>query len=460
MINYDQALSIIKKAARKKTMTLLPIEHAVGRTVAEKYVSHQLIPAFPNSSMDGFAVKSEETQTASYQKPIRFPVIGSVVAGDPIPKGENNSGVWEIMTGAPFPPGMDAAVKIEDVQVFWDKTGRTPLEIEITQPASKGQNYRNAGEDFQVGTLILESGTILMPEHILALATLGISEISVFEKPTIVIISTGKELAHDAASLCPGQIPNSTAPFLMAALSQQGVQASHYGSVGDDPADFMRLMSRAVEDNPDIIITTGGISMGKEDFVASALSNLGAEICFHHLAIRPGKPNIFAKFKNGTVVFGLPGNPVSTVVGLRFLIEPFLRELTGRSAEIPLRARLKNDVIKPRNLRCFFKARFEIVAPEIAEKNDFLQIEVQGGQASFMVQPLLTANSWAVLPEEIEKLETGTWIDVYPLRSFSDNWPGIWNNDLRNSGDFLMPIKSHSSHKISHGESISHKGCC
>jgi molybdopterin molybdotransferase len=166
------------------------------------------------------------------------------------------------------------------------------------------------------------------------------------------------------------------------------------------------MIDQILKHQPDVIVTTGAVSMGKHDFVSSALKELGAETVFHKVAIRPGKPILFAKFESGPVVFGLPGNPVATVVGWRFFIEPYLRELMGLKAEAPLRAKLPEQPDSPEGLRCFYKAR-------LGENSN--EVEVLSGQMSFMVSPLLDANVWAVIPEQT--IGKDLTIDVYPLQS-------------------------------------------
>jgi molybdopterin molybdotransferase len=414
MIKYPEALEILLSSAPKSTSSLLvPLEQAVGRVAARTVVSDQLVPRFPNSAMDGFAVISEQTLQASRSQPLHLEVVGSIVAGDPAIMHPSPIGAWEIMTGAPVPVGYDAIVKVEDVQVLKDSAGNVKA-ITLYAPLQEGENYRDAGEDFQVGDPILEAGTLLAPEHILALASFGHAEVHVQKKPRVALISTGKELVTVGGALETGQIWNSTAPFLMTALAELGAEPVYYGIAADQPEEFLKVLKCVLDEKPDLVLTTGAVSVGKHDFVAEALRQSGVQILFSKVAIRPGKPILFGTLKAneetklGPVFFGLPGNPVSTAIGLRFFVEPFIRKLLGRPREVPMRARLMNECSKPVGLRAFYKAKMDWTG-------ETPRAVILPGQSSFMVSPLLKANVWAVLPEASSKQEPGTWVDLYCL---------------------------------------------
>jgi molybdopterin molybdotransferase len=434
---FEEAKNILLEAsgrisrARILGSVEMPIIEACGRIAAEDYFCLEPIPSFGNSSMDGFAVLASETQSASRENPLRFSLLGSIAAGDPFPVDHSFSSngssantpqissserrCWEIMTGAVFPEGFDAAVKVEDARVIRDQSGR-PVKVEIYTPVQPGQNYRAPGTDFRVGAPLLRRGTRISPAEILGLAANSFTKIKVLKKPKVAIISTGKELVSDGSPLLSGQIRNSTSPYLLAHLSSLGAEPTYYGTAPDRAEDFLRMIDSVLRDKPDLIISTGAVSMGKHDFIPDALERLGAEMLFHKIKMRPGKPVLFAEFKDGLGFFGLPGNPVSTVVGMRFLVEPFLMAFMGRPQETPLRAVLGSDVFKPEGLRCFYKAQLHWKSG-----SDFLNGQIQSpevtlseGQDSYMVRPLLENHHWAVLPENTSHLERGSWIDVYP----------------------------------------------
>lgn len=394
-------LGLSRAGSHRARVESVPLAETPGRVLASRVTSEAAIPPFDNSAMDGFAVRSGETA------PER--IVGSAIcAGDAPIDGTSAPALhaFEIMTGAPVPRGFDAVIRVEDTQSESAPDGTR--RIRLGRLPAPGENIRRAGEDFRPGEPVAVPGTWLGPEHILALASLGIARVPCVARPRVAVIATGSELVpvEEGRALAPGQIYNSTAPYLVAALRAAGASPSFHGIVKDDAGSFVALVRRLMGDPPDVIVTTGAVSMGSHDFVAEALGALGARTVFHKVAIRPGKPVLFAELTPGPAFFGLPGNPVSTAVGLRFFVEPYLRALTGRPAERPAVMALAEGVAKPAALRCFFKAHRDLGRGEA---------RVLKGQPSFMVSPLLATNAWAVLPEGIPSLEAGAPIETFPL---------------------------------------------
>ena len=398
MLPHEDALRLVRDAARGRG--LLPAEtvalsDALGRTTAEPVSGVDAIPPFDNSSMDGYALASARAAGA----PALLPVLGTIMAGDP-PRCQAESGAWRIMTGAPIPAGCDAVVPVERTRATPDGRG-----VEILESPHPGDFVRGRGRDFAEGALVCPEGSVLTARHLLALAAVGRREVSVRRRPRVALISTGRELVTPGAPLEPGQIRDATSSYLAAALPLLGCDFESHGVVADDPAAFERRLDRLR--GVDLVLTTGAVSMGDADFIPSSLAKLGAETVFHKAAIRPGKPVLFARFPKGPFVFGLPGNPVSTVVGLRFFAEPLIRELLGRPVEAPSRARLSAAVEKPEHLKCFFKARH--VSPGV--------VEILPGQQSFQIYSLLSSDCWAILPLGKSSLAEGEEIEVMPLLS-------------------------------------------
>jgi molybdopterin molybdotransferase len=415
-LSFGEAIERIQATARALSplsITRVSLDKALGRTTAETILSAETIPPFDNSSVDGFAIANAETATASASHPLEFPVVGTVVAGD-LPPETAAPGAWEIMTGAPFPRGLSSSAKIEEVRVERDARGKIQ-RIWLKAPLTAGENFRAQGEDFSPGQTVIASGTELCPEQILALAALGTPNIAVYRRVKVAILSTGRELCPPEGLLLPGQIRDATGPYLNSELPRLGVEARSYGNVGDDPKQFLAVMDRILRDAPDVILTTGGVSMGTHDYVTSSVRDLGGQIIFHKVAIRPGKPILFAKFPQGPALFGLPGNPVSTVIGVRFFLEPFLRTLLGRKLEAAAWVPLAASVKKPRGLRCFFKAKVTL-------GNQGPRVHLVPGQLSFMISPLLASNAWAILPEEVSEVAEGSPISCYPLHAPPSPW--------------------------------------
>lgn len=406
MISYEEALAILRSQEQLAPVTVLARD-ACGYVAAQEVTSSVLVPPFANSAMDGFAVRSVDLAQAARNNPLTLPVMGSTMAGD-MPAA-SHTGVWEIMTGAHVPQGYDAVVMVEETVIVSRDEQGSPQQVCFTNPVNAGRNIRTAGEDFMPGDRIVKAGRMLTPFHGMALATIGRGQLSVYPQPKVTVLSTGKEVVEDTdAPLLPGQIRNSNGPYLMAALCALPVQAQYGGVIHDEPELFESRMREIITDST-IIISTGAVSAGRHDFIPDSLRKLGAKILFHKVAIRPGKPLLYARFPNGTHYFGLPGNPVSAVVGLRFFVIPLLRHLQGMQAETPVNAPLTAPHSTKAGLRFFCKAQWGL------GMDGHVQATILKGQESFRIQPLLAANGWAVFPEQTSNVDAGETVAIYPL---------------------------------------------
>lgn len=412
MVRYLEALQIIERVAgtRHKQCGLetLGLLQCVGRYAAGDIYAVDPNPRFNNSAMDGYGLLSSQTRGASKDSPLTFRVEASLPAGSPPPaaRAESAHSCIEIMCGAVIPDtGIDAVVRFEDVAEERDETGAVKY-ITLTAPVKPRENIRFAGEDLEAGRLLFPRGTRLDSQHLLALSMSGLTKLSVFCRPKVVILSTGNELVPFDAPEVPGhKIRNSTAPLLRAALGAYGADAIFLGIVADDSKKLLDALRGALEHKPDIIITTGGVSVGRFDLVASVLQSMEAGIRFHKVAIRPGKPILFAEFgSEGPVLFGLPGNPLAVTVGVRFFVQPYLRALLGAGREVAHNLPLAQDAAKPAGLSFFQRG----------VRNDS-GVKVLPGQASFMVASLLKAEGWIVGAAEPALLKQGDLVEWYPL---------------------------------------------
>ncbi|MBL4767474.1 MAG: molybdopterin molybdotransferase MoeA [Rhodobacteraceae bacterium] len=421
MLSYQDALKVILAVAEPLDPQTVPLDQVLGHCAAKKITATEQVPPFDNSAMDGYAVNSTTLTGATKETPVTLKVVGSTMAGDfPEPSDENApSGAWEIMTGAPVPPGYDAVIRIEDTTILASNDQDRPTEISLIVEGFPGKNIRRAGTDFTPGDVLIDKAVRITPGHIMALAALGQDHISVTTPPKAAVISTGKELVDDGGqALRPGQIRNSNAPYLMNSLKTYGIAATNAGTIYDDPADFEQKIRRLLDQDVQIILSSGAVSMGRHDFVPDGLRAMGAEILFHKSAIRPGKPILFARFPNGTTYFGLPGNPIAAAVGLRFFAYPLIRKLCGLDPEQPTRAILKTDFSKDSPFRFFQKAVCH------HDPSGQLVVEILPGQESFKIKPMLAQNCWAVVGEGDLSLTAGQPIDIYPLS------PGITTGHL------------------------------
>ncbi len=412
MIKYSEAINQICEVAIAKRSTLktevIYLLKAMGRIAAEDILAPEAMPSFDNSAMDGFAVRSQDTQAASQTQPVEFKVLGSIAAGDynePERALLLKNMAFEIMTGAAFPKNFDACIKIEDCKVERDHLGQAQ-KMTIYEPIETQKHLRPAGGDFVKNARIILKGQKLAAEDLLALAAFGIASVKVYAPLHIALIATGKELVHFEETPKTNQIRNSSQVFLKLALEQLGATTECFHLKEDQPEDFAKLILSPKINSFDLILTTGAVSMGQYDYIPEVLKTLNSKIYFHKVAIRPGKPILFAELQNGPVIFSLPGNPISSVVGLRFFIENYLRSLYSQKLEKPIFARIKKLYEKPRGLKCFLKAKLDLsqTPPEV---------EILEGQMSSILSSLLKADAWAILEEGSEGAEAKSLIQVY-----------------------------------------------
>lgn len=394
---YEDALRIVLDASAPLDAEHCPLAACLGRTLAAPLASTVDLPPFDNSAMDGFALRGSSIVATGTELDIE----GEQAAGDGIARA--GTGAWEIMTGARVPDGLDRVIPVE-------QTERLPSgqRVRLLADVASGQNVRTAGSDVARGAHVLDAGTVLQPRHLMLLAALGVASVSVKLRPRVAVICTGRELVDDPAqSLGDGQIRNSNGPFLAARLPLAGAEVVHVETVGDDAAAFESALRRALDAGARMIVTSGAVSMGRYDFVPQALARLGAQTLFHKVAIRPGKPLLFARLPGEVLLFGLPGNPIAVAVGLRFFVEPAVRVMLGLTAQTPYRVPLSHAYSKKPRLRFHLKSRLRIDA------QGRLAVDVLDGQESYRIRPLSEANAWAVIPADVDVLPAGALVDVY-----------------------------------------------
>ncbi|MBL4616386.1 MAG: molybdopterin molybdotransferase MoeA [Robiginitomaculum sp.] len=402
MISYQESLELIKTATDDFQLKFkyCDLDHLLGRVLAEPIYSPADLPGFDNSAMDGFAMKANPSD-----KLVQLSVLGNIAAGE-VPQTEIGNGAIQIMTGAPVPIDCETVIPIENVQIETDQND-LPLTIQVQGPILADQNIRKAGQDVRQGELVFSAGQKLNAEHIMMLAALGVSQAQVLARPKISLISTGAELVDDANTpLQPGQIRNSNQPFLAASLQTWPVETTQVAGHPDTQEQFLELLQQEINDGAQIIISTGAVSMGDRDFVPAALLEIGANIVFHKCKIRPGKPVLFAVLPNGSLFFGLPGNPVSAAVGFSFFVEPILRQILNQKEPEMQMARLSKGFNKRAGFCLFAKAK-------VFMKDSECQIEVLNGQQSFRIAPLAEANCWAELPEDRAEIKAGELVKFH-----------------------------------------------
>lgn len=406
MITVAEAQALIRAQCRPLPMEVVTAAAAFGRVLAKDIRSPANLPPFDNSAMDGFAMAGGDL---TLEAGLEFAVCGEQSAGEGWSQAQGE-GAWEIMTGARMPDGLDTVVPVEQVEVLERNAAGRPSRIRITAAVPPQQHVRRVGEDIAEGALAIAVGSWIGPAQQMLLAGLGIASVAVVRRPRVAVLCTGRELVDDAAvPLQPGQIRNSNGPFLAARLPLAGAELVHRETVPDDDAAFKMALARALGAGAEMVVSTGAVSMGRYDFIPPSLRGLGAELVFHKLAMRPGKPLLFARLAGGTLFFGLPGNPASSAVGQRFFVETALRAQLGLPDERPWRLPLAQSTHKKAGFRMFQKARLQLAA------DGRLAVELLRGQQSFQTQPLAAATVWAALPEATESLAAGALVDVYGL---------------------------------------------
>jgi molybdopterin molybdotransferase len=412
MVEFNHAIALILKNSQPLDSENIPIQQSLGRVLNSAIMSPAEIPPFNNSAMDGYAVNFDDIKVASKESPITLDLIGLTAAGDepsyqPSARAEMTHGkAWKIMTGAQMPSGFDSVIPIENTTLLNNV-------VSCYNSLKRGSNVRKRGEDFTLGEAILSAGKVIDANTISACASLGLAELEVVKKINISFFATGKELIDDPTQpLMPGQIRASNKSFALNWLKKYPVNVLDRGTNPDDVKKFEYGIQNEINKNTHIIISSGAVSMGDFDFVPQTIIKLGGEIIFHKARIRPGKPILFAKFPNGSLYFGLPGNPISAIIGLRFFVLAAIFNLLGLKPEKPVKAIASHDFKKKLGFKAILKAQANVNSSAQFEAN------ILSGQESFKIKPLLKANGWAVISEENDHFTKGDLIDFYPNATY------------------------------------------
>jgi molybdenum cofactor synthesis domain-containing protein len=363
---------------------------AVGCVLAEEVTSPEAVPPFANTAMDGYAVRADDVAGASPDSPVELPVVAEVAAGHPAERPLGAGEAMRIFTGAPIPDGADAVVMVERTARL-DDGARVAIDLAVPV----GNHVRPAGDDLRVGDVVFSPGELVTAGHLGVLSGIGVGEVLVHPRPKVGVLSTGDELVEGGGPLAPGQIRDSNRATLLALVAQSGCMAVDLGLIRDDEAAITAAIAHGAA-TCDAVLTSGGVSMGDIDLVKVVLDRIG-DMRWMQIAIRPAKPFAFGLVgERGTPVFGLPGNPVSSMVSFELLARPGLRRLAGRSdLHRPLVAAVADEAMarRPDGKVHYARVRAE------RSTDGVLHVRSAGGQGSHHLTAMARAQGLAVLPD-------------------------------------------------------------
>jgi molybdopterin molybdotransferase len=382
--SIDEALALVLARARPLTAEDVPVARAAGRVVAEPAVAVTDLPPFDSSAMDGYAVRAEDT-------PGPLTVVGHSAAGKPEARALGTGEAIVISTGAVVPTGADAVVPIE----------RTSGNVEV-DGVGPGDNVRPRGGDARAGDVVVERGDVLRPAQLGALAAAGVAIVRCARRPRVAVLATGSELRAPGEPLAPGEIYESNTVLLAAQLESAGADVTVHAAVSDDEGATRAALERALES--DVLVTSGGVSVGPHDLVRGALAELGAEEIFWRVAVKPGKPIAFA-VRGETLVFGLPGNPVSSLVGFELFVRPALLALQGAREPGPayLPGRLGTTVRRTEH-------RDELVRARTRIEGGAVVLDPLTGQESHMIVRSAAASALVLVPRGTGDVAAGAQV--------------------------------------------------
>lgn len=404
MISVEEALQRILKIIIPLGQEKVSILDSLGRVIGEDIFAHRNIPPKDNSAMDGYAIRGEDTRGASLEKPAVLDVIEDIPAGAIPRRGVRAGEASRIMTGAPLPEGANAVMRVEDTEKAGDR-------VKIFVEAKEGQDIRRAGEDVREGERVISKGDIIRPAEIGMLAALGRSFLSVYQRPLVAVVATGDELVDIDENPDPWQIISSNSYSLAAQIMDCGGIPLQIGIARDKRVDLVSKFEAALR--ADIIVSSGGVSVGDYDLVKDVMKEVGNEMQFWQVAMRPGKPLAFGSM-GGVPVFGLPGNPVSSMVAFEQFVRPSILKMMGHKNIFrkTVRATLEEDITKKRGTRHFVRAHVKYESGKYTATTT-------GEQGSGILKSMVRANGLIILPENAAAVKKGDEVTVQLLdRSF------------------------------------------
>ena len=407
MISYQNSKQILKKGIIKIQNESIKSVNSLNRVTSTNIYSNINYPSVDNAAFDGFAINSNDTKSIKKLTKQQFKIIGSIPAGvKPFKKRIRKFDAVEIMTGGIIPKGFDTIIPIEQIVFYPSKNNQK--YILVNQKINKYNHVRFKGSDYKKNELVVKKNTIIQSNHILAFKTLGIKNIKVKKKLNILFFSTGNEISNQD-NIPDWKVRNSNSHYIKN-LDQNFLFNFKNGGILKDNHEkvFKSKITKMFKSNTDIIITSGAVSAGKFDFVPSVIKSFKLSNYFKGVAIRPGKPILFAKIKGKQkAIFGLPGNPMSSAACFRFFVYPYIEIILGINEEKSFKAILKNNFSKKKNFTRFAKSKLNTT------KNGKIEVEILQGQESFRIKSFVKSNIWTLLPAGKSKFKKGQIVDCF-----------------------------------------------
>lgn len=414
LLNPDDAVARILSGIAPIGDESVPLRDALNRILATSITSDIDLPPFANSSMDGFAVRADDTIGASSDAPVRLNVVMDIPAGSFPDHALEQGQAARIMTGAPVPEGATAVIPVENTDQNWrgGESSTTTTEVSLFSSVKTGDSIRLAGEDIARGQIVLNAGTLIRPQELGVLAALGHAQVRVIRRPKVAILSTGDELIPVDQPLTPGKIRDTNAYTLAGLITLYGGEPITIPTAKDTLEDARLRFQEALDRQPDIVLSSAGVSVGAFDVVRTVLDELG-EIDFWRVNLRPGKPVAFGSIGASRIpFFGLPGNPVSAMVTFDVFVRPVLLKMTRRADAIPTINATVDEPIRSDGRRSYLRAF-------LSHKSDGWHARLTGTQSSGALMSMVLADGLLIVPEGMTDVAVGTVLPVRLLKDYT-----------------------------------------
>ena len=397
MIEFEEARALVLSALKTRPPESVLLAEALGRTLARDIKARENIPPFNKATMDGYALRAEDIRAAGKDAAVELEVLEDLPAGRVSRRSVGRGQAVRIMTGAPLPKGADAVVMVED-------TERSGGRVIIRRAVRPADNTGQAGEDLKKGELVLERGAVIGPAETGMLAATGLARVPVVRRPKLAVIATGDEIVEPGERKAAGQIRNSNGPALLAMALRAGADAKYLGIARDSSSSLRAKLARAK--GTDILVLTGGVSVGDYDLVKDELRAAGVKPVFWQVRIKPGKPVFFGR-RGSQLVFGLPGNPTSAMVTFLLFVQPAIERLLGRTNPGPWagRAVLTEDVvIKP--------GRTQFLRGVLDAEGPVLTVAPYPDQKSGILRSMVRSQVLIAVQADVSRLEKGRDVEI------------------------------------------------